>query len=187
MVEWLLAKFKKMMSFWINFVITNIIQNFYDLTLLNWFFKQTGRDNKPDYIRFMPNGSFINIYDYKSVQDLAAHLTYLAGNRAAYEKYLRFKFGHGLTRNSFVGKPLQEVVEIAKRVIGRGERFFGELVAKEKSESKLCKVAKYLRETPQAVVSREIKARRMNRPGVRETCLPRGNLNTDLLVEPALN
>jgi len=130
----------------------------------------------------MPNGSFINIYDYKSVQDLASHLIYLSKNRFAYEKYIHFKFGHDFSRQSFVGKPLEEVIKIAKQVIGPKERFFQEIVAKEKSESKICKLAKYLRDTPKETIDREIKKRQMKRPDISEACLPRGNLNTDLLM-----
>lgn len=33
-----------------------------------------GRDQKPDYLRFMPKNSYINIYDFKTVEDLVKHL-----------------------------------------------------------------------------------------------------------------
>jgi hypothetical protein len=33
-----------------------------------------GRDNKPDYSKFMPKNSYINIYDFKTVEELAEHL-----------------------------------------------------------------------------------------------------------------
>lgn len=36
-----------------------------------------GRDSKPNYLRFMPKNSYINIYDFKTVEDLVKHLKYL--------------------------------------------------------------------------------------------------------------
>jgi len=49
------------------------------------------RDGKPDYRRFAPNYSYINVYDYKSVKELADYLNYLSNNETAYNEYLWFR------------------------------------------------------------------------------------------------
>lgn len=138
-----------------------------------------GRDNKPDYLKFMPKNSYINIYDYKSVDELAKHLEMLSNNKQEYEKYIQFKFNHNYTRSSFVGRPLDEIIKIAKTIINPNEKFFRELIEKETSVSKICKVAKYLHDTPEDVVKEEIIKRKINRPSTNEACLPSGNLFND--------
>ena len=50
-----------------------------------------GRSGKPDYTRFAPNHSYINIYDFKTVKELADYLTYLSNNETAYNEYLWFR------------------------------------------------------------------------------------------------
>jgi hypothetical protein len=49
------------------------------------------RNNKPDYTRFAPKHSYINIYDYKSAKELANYLNYLSKNETAYNEYLWFR------------------------------------------------------------------------------------------------
>ena len=49
------------------------------------------RDGKPDYTRFAPNYSYINVYDYKSVKELTDYLNYLSNNETAYYEYLWFR------------------------------------------------------------------------------------------------
>jgi hypothetical protein len=49
------------------------------------------RDGKPDYTRFAPKHSYINIYDYKSAKELADYLNYLSNNETAYNEYLWFR------------------------------------------------------------------------------------------------
>ena len=49
------------------------------------------RNGKPDYRRFAPKHSFINVYDYTSVKELADHLNYLSNNETAYNEYLWFR------------------------------------------------------------------------------------------------
>lgn len=142
-----------------------------------------GKDNKPDYLRFMPKGSFINIYDFLTVQDLANHLKKVSNNKTEYEKYITFKRNHIYTRKSFVGLPLDEIIRIAKTIINPNEKFFSELIAKEKSESKLCKVAKYLNETPDDLIRAEISKRKSDRPVIEIACLRQGNLFSDFLLK----
>ena len=50
-----------------------------------------GRDGKPDYRRFAPEHSYINIYDYPTMEQLVAYLTYLSNNQTAYDEYLWFR------------------------------------------------------------------------------------------------
>lgn len=141
-----------------------------------------GRDNKPNYLKYMPKNSYINVYDFKSFKDLVSYLTLVANNEAEYEKHIHFKRGHKFNRKSFTGKPLQEIIEMAKTILNPDEVLFSELVAKEKSESKLCKVARYLRDTPEAQVKNEIKSRKRNRPDLGQSCLPIRNLFTDFIT-----
>lgn len=49
------------------------------------------RNGKPDYTRFAPKHSYINVYDYKSIKDLADYLKYLSINETAYNEYLWFR------------------------------------------------------------------------------------------------
>jgi hypothetical protein len=49
------------------------------------------RERKPDYKRFAPEYSFINVYDYKSMKELADYLNYLSENETAYHEYLWFR------------------------------------------------------------------------------------------------
>ena len=140
-----------------------------------------GRDNKPDYLKYMPKGSYINIYDFKSVKDLANHIQMLANSKVEYEKYISFRFNHSFTRASLSNRPLPQVIDIAKSIIDPEEKFFGEIVAKEASVSKVCKIANYLYETPDEVIVRQITRNRGNRPENGQVCLERDNLEKDFM------
>ena len=50
-----------------------------------------GRDGRPDYRRYMPEHSFINIYDYSSIKSLADDLKRIGNNKTLYESYLWYK------------------------------------------------------------------------------------------------
>ena len=76
---------------------------------------------------------------------------------------------------------LGEIIDLAKTVMDPSETFFSELVAKEKSENKLCKLARYLHSTSADVVEKEIESRRINRPSTGEACLGSRNLERDLV------
>ena len=140
-----------------------------------------GRDNKPDYLKFMPKGSYINIYDYKSVDELATHLNSIASNKTLYEQFIKFKRNHDYKRTDFVGMPLENIIKTAKTIIDPNETFFSELIAKEKSLNKICKIANYLSVTPPDVVKSDINSRKINRPIIQDACLPAGNLGIDFL------
>jgi hypothetical protein len=50
-----------------------------------------GRDGRPDYRRYMPKHSYINIFDYTSIKALADDLKRIASNKTLYESYLWYK------------------------------------------------------------------------------------------------
>lgn len=49
------------------------------------------RNGKPDYRRFAPKHSFINVYDFPTIKDLSSYLIYLSNNETAYNEYLWFR------------------------------------------------------------------------------------------------
>jgi hypothetical protein len=134
-----------------------------------------GAKNKPDYLKYMPKNSYINIYDYKSQIDLAKHISEVSQNKTLYESYMPFK-RHKYTRDQLKSLSLAQIIDLAKKIISPDEIFFKELVAKEKSENKVCKVARYLLSKPQKEVDNEVTKRRMKRPSTEEACLASGNL-----------
>ena len=141
-----------------------------------------GKDGKPDYLRYMPKNSYINIYDFASVDSLVAHLKLVASSRVEYEKYIWFKLKHNYTREHIGKMSLNEMISFAKTILSPNETMFTSgIVAMEKSESKLCKVARYLKETPPQIIHEQIKAKRQNRPTTSEACLKPGNLARDIL------
>lgn len=138
-----------------------------------------GKDGKPNYLRYLPKGSYINVYDFKTVEDLVKHLNLVGSSKEEYEKYFAFKRKHNYTREYLKSLPLSKQIELGKQILGESDdtkQFFEGLVLKEKSENKVCKVARYLHETPREKVEEDIKANRMNRPSTSEACLPAGNL-----------
>ncbi|RNA02007.1 glycosyltransferase family 10 [Brachionus plicatilis] len=141
-----------------------------------------GKNNKPNYLKFLPKNSFINIYDYKSVDDLVKHLKKIESDKSEYEKYIWFRRNHNLTREKLDRLSLEEIVSLMKSVISYEDNriFFDGLVSREKSENKLCKIAKYLKNTAPDEIQREIKEKRAARPNTQEVCLPHGNLGNDL-------
>jgi hypothetical protein len=138
-----------------------------------------GKNGKPDYARFMPKGSYINIYDFKSIKQLADHVKKIAADRNEYEKFIWFKRGHNRTREQLASMSLDEIIAFAKTVFDPNEKFFSELVLKEKSEDKLCKIARYLHTTPKDVVDNQIKMRKENRHDIEVACLKPKNLAKD--------
>ena len=138
-----------------------------------------GKDGKPDYLKFMPKNSYINIYDYKTVDALVDHLKLVASDKNEYEKYIWFKRKHNFTREQLGAKSLDELINLARSIFDPSEKFFKGLIGKEKSENKLCKVARYLRDTPEQLLNEQINAKRINRPTTSEACLRPGNLAQD--------
>lgn len=142
-----------------------------------------GRDNKPNYLKFLPKNSYINIYDYKSPKELADRINQIASNQSEYESYLAFKRNHKYTRDYLKTLSLKEIINLSKTIIDPNEIFFSELVLKEKSENKVCKVARYILNTKDDLKEDEISKRKMKRPAVNEACLPSLNLFNDLITK----
>jgi hypothetical protein len=111
-----------------------------------------GRNGKPDYLKFMPRNSFINIYDYKTVNDLVTHLKSIQRNASEYEKYMYFKRNHSYNLSYLKSLDLKSIIQLSKTHFKQfdnedqsnlsGQVFFNELILKEKSENKLCKLGK---------------------------------------------
>ena len=141
-----------------------------------------GKDNKPDYLKFMPKNSYINIYDYKRIDDLVKQLKLIESDKQEYEKYIYFKKNHNYTREYLSGLSLDEIIKLSKTVIDPSERFFSELIAKEKSENKLCKIARYLKNTKPDEIDKQIEAKRIKRPDSSVACINRNNLADDFSI-----
>ena len=103
----------------------------------------------------------------------------VAASPVEYGKFMAFKFGHEMTREELRGLSMAELVGLAKRVMGANETFFGELIAKERSENKLCKVARWLEKTAAADVHRLIERNRARRPESSDVCLGARSLRQD--------
>jgi hypothetical protein len=142
-----------------------------------------GRDDKPNYLKFLPNNSFINIYDFKSINEFIFKIESIASNRTEYEQYMKFKFKHNYTSDYLRKLPIDQIIRIAKEIIDPNELFFKELIEKETSTSKECKIAKYLKETPENVIRKEINLRKTKREHVKTACLPKLNIFYDFLLE----
>lgn len=142
-----------------------------------------GRDNKPDYNKFLPKNSFINIYDYKTVDELVAHINKITSDPVLYNSYMAFKKSHNLTRKELYALKLKELIVKSKEIIEPTEKFFKELVAKEKSDNKLCKIASYLNSHSREVVEEEIKLRRQKRGTVEQDCLRSKNIPVDFDIK----
>lgn len=140
-----------------------------------------GRDGKPDYLRFMPKNSYINIYDYKTIDEAVARIKSIAINKTDYDSFIHFKHSHNYTREQLYKYKLAELIDLAKKIIDPKEKFFSELIAKEKSEDKLCKIGRYLKHTSKDVISKEITEKKINRPDTSVACLPAKNLANDFV------
>jgi hypothetical protein len=140
-----------------------------------------GNDGKPDYLRYMPKNSYINIYDYKSIEELANHIKNIMSNKELYEKYIYFRKNHNYTKQYMLNLKLHQLIDLVQTVIDpiENSKFFQGIVSKEKSEDKLCKIARHIKNTPKDILSKQIEEKRMNRPSTNEACLSPGNLAKD--------
>ena len=139
-----------------------------------------GKDNKPDYLRFLPKKSYINIYDYSTIDEIVDKINSIASNKTEYESYMKFKFKHNFTREYLQKLTLNELIVLTKTIIDPKEEFFSQLIDKEKSENKLCKIARYLNNTSKEIIDKQIKENKINRPDSNSICLPNRNLANDL-------
>jgi hypothetical protein len=129
-----------------------------------------GKDNKPDYSHYMPKGSYINILDFDTIEALVERLKFIASNKEEYEKYISFKKNHNYTREYLLKLPLPQIIEIAKTIIDPSETFFKYIIDKEKSEDKICKIARYLVNHPKEVVEAQIEQHRLDKPRADQAC-----------------
>ena len=51
-----------------------------------------GKDGKPDYLRFLPSNSFINIYDYHSLNDVVVKIKKLSLNKTEYNNHIYYDY-----------------------------------------------------------------------------------------------
>lgn len=137
-----------------------------------------GKNGKPDYLKFIPKHSYINLYDYESPEKLAEHITQISSNKTLYESYMPFK-RHEYTKDQLNKMDLPDLIKISKKIFNSDEKFLKELVTKEKSENKICKLVRYITNTDPETIKKESDAKRRKRPSTGEACLPNGNLDSD--------
>ncbi|CAF2980115.1 unnamed protein product [Rotaria sp. Silwood2] len=134
-----------------------------------------GRDGRPDYRRFMPEHAYINIYDYKSIKDLANDLKRIANNKTLYESYLWYK-KHNKNISQLSKVTLDEKIKHFVDVIGSNATMITDgIIGKEKSEDKICKLIRFVRQTSWQDIAVHHGTPRIG-PDI--ACLPRGSLLT---------
>ena len=134
-----------------------------------------GRNGRPDYRRYMPDHSYINIYDYPSIKALADDLKRIANNKTLYESYLWYK-KHQKNIDELKKLPLEEKIRHLSEVIGSNATMITEgIVGKEKSENKICKLTRFVRQTPWQTIAEHPKTVRV---GSTTACLPHRGILT---------
>ncbi|CAF2134053.1 unnamed protein product [Rotaria magnacalcarata] len=133
------------------------------------------RDGKPDYTRFAPNHSYINIYDYKTVKELADYLNYLSNNETAYNEYLWFRQApaNKYATSGMTERSLSENLRLAEEVLGVNATMRRWLLAKEASINKYCKLVQYIHTTYWKLI---YKRKKRDRPTPNEVCLPANDI-----------
>ena len=107
-----------------------------------------GRQGRPDYRRYMPAHSFINVFDYPSIKALADDLKRIANNKTLYESYLWYK-KHNKNVTALRELSLDEKLKHFGDVIGSNATMIVNGIAgKERSENKVCKLTRFVRQTP---------------------------------------
>jgi len=74
---------------------------------------------------------------------------------------------------------LKELISLTKTIFDSSEQFLNQIVLKEKSENKLCKIARYIKTHPDKLIEKQIQLNKLQRPSINEACLTPGNLGTD--------
>ncbi len=138
-----------------------------------------GRDGKPDYLRYMPTNSYINVYDFKTIEDFVKKIKLISENKIEYEKYIYFKRNHNLTRKFLKTLSLKVLIDLTRKIIKKSDTFFQQLIFKEKSDNKYCKLAWYIKNTPKEVLENDIRKMKINRPDSNAVCLNRNDLNNN--------
>jgi len=107
-----------------------------------------GHNGRPDYRRYMPKHSFINIFDYSSIKSLAEDLKRIGNNKTLYESYFWYK-KHNKNLSKLKDASLEEKLKHFADVIGKNATMIIDGIAgKEKSENKVCKLIRFVRQTP---------------------------------------
>ena len=128
-----------------------------------------GRNGRPDYRRYMPEHSYINIYDYSSIKALAEDLKRIANNKTLYESYLWYK-KHNKNITKLREVSLEEKLKHFADVIGANATMITDGIAgKEKSENKICKLIRFVRQTPWQDI---LAHKKTIRAGAGIACLP---------------
>ena len=128
-----------------------------------------GRNGRPDYRRYLPSHSFINIFDYPSVKALADDLKRIAQNKTLYESYLWYR-RHDKDLAKFKELALEAKVRQCGEVIGANATMIvSGIASKEKSENKICKLIRFVRQTSWREISKHEKTAR---PSASVACLP---------------
>ncbi|CAF2062113.1 unnamed protein product [Rotaria magnacalcarata] len=133
------------------------------------------RNGKPDYARFAPKYSYINVYDFKSVKDLADHLNHLSTNQTAYDEYLWFRRLpiNKYAISGFITRSLNENLRLADQIVGKSATMRKWLLNKETSVNKYCKLAQFIYTNHwESIYNRK----KSNRPTADEVCLPKNDL-----------
>ncbi|CAF1083940.1 unnamed protein product [Adineta ricciae] len=133
------------------------------------------RNGKPDYTRFAPRQSYINVYDYKTVKELADHLKYLSNNETAYNEYLWFRRApaNKYASSGATERSLSENLRLADEILGKNASMREWLLTKEASINKYCKLTKFIHMTYWKLI---YKRKKYNRPAINEVCLPSDDL-----------
>ena len=153
-----------------------------------------GIGDAPNYLKFMPKNSYINIYDFPSVDSLVSHLKFVSSNQTEYEKYVWFKKRKPSNKSSLIFNNETQLSEFVKeshryfKYIGESFdsnlTFFNELIRKESSENKLCKIARYLTQANASMARNEIERKRADRPDAKQVCLPRRHIVKHFGIKP---
>ncbi|CAF2851102.1 unnamed protein product [Rotaria sp. Silwood2] len=107
-----------------------------------------GFNGRPDYRRYMPEHSFINILNYSSIKDLANDLKRIGNDKTLYESYLWYK-KHDKDILKLKELSLNDKLKHLSDVIGSNATMITDgIVGKEKSENKICKLIRFVRQTP---------------------------------------
>ncbi|CAF3621353.1 unnamed protein product [Rotaria sp. Silwood1] len=128
-----------------------------------------GYNVRPDYQRYMPEHSFINIFNYSSIKDLANDLKRIGNNKTLYESYLWYK-KHDKDVSKLKELSLNDKLKHLIDVIGSNATIITDgIVGKEKSENKICKLIRFVRQTSWQEIAAHKKTARA---GSETSCLP---------------
>ena len=68
----------------------------------------------PNYLKFMPKNSYINSYDFASIDSLVSHLKFVSSNQTEYEKYVWFKKRKPSNKSSLIFNNETQLSEFVK-------------------------------------------------------------------------